>query len=150
MTSQTASSPVKTPLHLWIVGGVSLLWNSFGAVDYLRTQLQVEAYRFQFSQEQLAYFYGFPGWANAFWALGVWGSVIGSLGLLVRKAWATWAFAVSIFGLVGTSLCTMVFTDGIAVMGGIGTLIFSVVIWIITIALFFYARRMSARGVLRG
>lgn len=49
MTSQTASSPVKTPLHLWIVGGVSLLWNSFGAADYLRTQLQVEAYMSQFS-----------------------------------------------------------------------------------------------------
>jgi hypothetical protein len=76
--------------------------------------------------------------------------VIGSLGLLVRKAWATWAFAVSIFGLVGTSLYTMVLTDGIAVMGGIGTLVFSVVIWIITTALFFYARRMSARDVLRG
>lgn len=85
MNLQTASSPVNTPTHLWIIGGVSLLWNSFGAVDYLMTQLQVEAYMSQFSQEQLAYFYGFPGWANATWALGVWGSVIGSIGLLVRR-----------------------------------------------------------------
>lgn len=149
MTSPTASSQVKVPLHLWIVGGVSLLWNSFGAVDYLMTQLQVEAYMSQFSQEQLAYFYGFPAWANAAWALGVWGSVAGSIGLLVRKTWATWAFGISILGLMGTSIYTMALTDGIAVMGGMSALIFSVVIWIITIGLFFYSRSMSSRGVLR-
>jgi len=112
MTSQTASRPVKTPLHLRIVGGVSLFWNSFGAADHLMTRWQIEAYMSQFSQEQLAYFYGFPAWANAFWALGVWGSVIGSLGLVVRKTWGSWAFAVSILGLVGTSLHTMVLTEG--------------------------------------
>ena len=38
---------------------------------------------------------------------------------------------------------------GIEMMGGIGTVIFSVVIWVITIGLFFYARWMTQRGVLR-
>ena len=44
----------KAPVHLWIVGGLSLLWNAFGAFDYLMTQLQVEAYMSQFTEEQLA------------------------------------------------------------------------------------------------
>jgi type IV secretory pathway VirB6-like protein len=120
-----------------------------GAADYSMTQLQVEAYMSQFSQEQLAYFYSFPAWTNAAWAVGVWGSVTGSVGLLLRKRWAQWAFAASIGGLLGTSLYTMALTDGIAVMGGIGPLLFSVVIWAFTIALFFYARAMARRGVLR-
>ena len=149
MNSPAAPSSVNVPIHLWIMGVVSLLWNCFGATDYLMTQLQIEAYMSQFSQEQLTYFYGFPAWANAAWALGVWGSVLGSVGLLLRQRWAVWAFAASILGLIGTSIYTMVLTNGHAVMGGMSAVMFSIVIWVITIGLFLYARWMSARGVLR-
>lgn len=149
MTTPTKPGTVETPTHLWILGGLSLLWNSFGAFDYLVTQLRVEAYMSQFSAKQLDYFYSFPAWADAAWALGVWGCVLGSVGLLLRQRWATWAFAVSIAGLAGSSIYTMALTDGTAVMGGVGALIFSAVIWFITLALFFYARSMAVRGVLR-
>lgn len=140
---------IKTPVHLWIVGGLSLVWNAFGAFDFLMTQVQSGAYMAQFTQEQLTYFYGFPAWADGAWALGVWGSVFGSIGILVRRRWATWAFGVSIVGLVGTTLYTMVLTNGTAIMGGVGSLIFSAIIWALTIALFVYARNMAAQGVLR-
>jgi len=30
----------KTPIHLWVVGILAILWNSIGAVDYLMTQTQ--------------------------------------------------------------------------------------------------------------
>lgn len=113
------------------------------------TQLQVDAYMSQFSPEQLTYFYSFPAWVGAAWALGVWGSVAGSALLLLRSRWAMWAFALSLFGLIGTSIYTIGLTDGITIMGGLGPLIFSVVVWAITIALFFYARAMHARGVLQ-
>ena len=29
---------VRTPWHLWVVGILALLWNSFGCVDYFMTQ----------------------------------------------------------------------------------------------------------------
>lgn len=82
------SLPESTPMHLWIVGVVSLLWNAFGAMDYAMTQFQVESYMSHFTAKQLDYFYGFPAWADAAWAFGVWGCVAGSVGLLLRKAWA--------------------------------------------------------------
>ncbi|NBC86437.1 MAG: hypothetical protein GVY25_09625 [Bacteroidetes bacterium] len=118
MSSQPVSATSRPPKHLWIVGGLSLVWNAFGALDYLMTQLKVQAYMSNFSAEQLTYFYGFPAWADAAWALGVWGAVIGSTGLLLKKAWAQWAFAISILGLVGTSIYTMLLTDGTRIMGG--------------------------------
>ena len=77
------------------------------------------------------------------------GSFFGSVGLLVQRSWAESAFAISILGLVGTTVYTMILTNGIEVMGGTGSLIFSAVIWVITIGLFVYARRMAARGVLK-
>ncbi|MBN8803989.1 MAG: hypothetical protein J0H81_02595, partial [Sphingopyxis terrae] len=76
---------VKTPWHLWVVGAVSLVWNAFGAMDYVMTKIQNPDYLAAFTPEQQAWFTGFPVWANAGWALGVWGSVIGSLLLLVRS-----------------------------------------------------------------
>lgn len=39
----------KVPVHLWIVGGLALLWNAVGAFDYLATQLQFEPYMSGFS-----------------------------------------------------------------------------------------------------
>jgi hypothetical protein len=141
-------STSKAPLHFWIVGAVSLLWNAVGALDYTATQLRIESYMSQFTPEQLAYFYGFQAWTVAAWALGVWGSLLGSLFLLLRKRWAVWAFGIAIAGLAITTLHNFVLTDGAAVMGS-GAAVFSAVIWAIALFLFFYARAMAKRGVLR-
>ena len=48
---------VKTPWHLWAVGIISLLWNAFGAFDYVMTKLKNPAYMAAFTPEQQAYFY---------------------------------------------------------------------------------------------
>lgn len=149
-TSTTrASTRTRTPIHLWVVGGVSLLWNAFGAFDYLMTKFQVDAYMQNYTPEQLAYFYNFPAWATAFWAIGVWCAVGGSAALLLRSRFAVYLFALSLVGLAGTTVYTNVVTDGGAVMDGIGYVIFSIIIWLVTIALLVYASAMSRRGVLK-
>ena len=140
-------SPAKTPIHLWIVGILSLLWNAGGAYDYTATQLRIESYMSQFPQEQLDYFYSFPAWAEAFWAIGVWGSLLGSVALLMRKNWAVWLFGAAILGLAGTSVFTMVLSDGMAIMGD-GAAIFTAMIWVIALFLFFYSKSLAKRGVL--
>ena len=137
----------KAPLHLWIVGVVAVLWNAIGAFDYSATQLRIEAYMSAFTPEQLEYFYGFPAWTVAAWAFGVWGALLGSIALLLRKAWAVWAFGISIVGMVLTTIHNFVLTDGAALMGP-GALAFSAVIWVIALFLFFYARAMAKRGVI--
>lgn len=137
----------KTPRHLWIVGILAVLWNAIGAFDYTATELRLESYMSQFTPEQLAYFYGFPAWAVATWAIAVWGALLGSIGLLLRRRWAVWAFGVSIAGMVLTAVYSFALSDGLALMGQ-GAVMFTAVIWIIAFALFFYARAMARRGVL--
>ena len=143
MNGQTA----KAPLHLWIVGVLAVLWNAIGAFDYTATQLRIEEYMSAFTPEQLAYFYGFPAWTVAAWAFGVWGALLGSIALLLRKAWAVWAFGISIAGMALTTIHNFVLTDCAALMGP-GALAFSAVIWVVALFLFFYARAMAKRGVL--
>ncbi len=138
---------IKTPVHLWIIGVVALLWNMMGAVDYLATQLEIEAYMSQYSEEQLAYFYAFPKWVVACWAFAVWGAFVGSIGLLMRKKWSVWAFAVAIAGMCVTTIYNFGMTNGAAIMGTVGVA-FSAIIWVISIFLLWYAWSQAKRGVL--
>jgi hypothetical protein len=137
----------KKPVHLWIVGLLSLLWNAMGAFDYLATHLRLDFYMSQFSQEQLAYYYGFPAWAVAGWAFGVWGAFAGSIGLLLRKKWAVWAFGISLAGMVVSSIYNLVLSDGVRIMGS-GAMVFTAIIWAVAIFLFLYARTQAKEGVL--
>jgi hypothetical protein len=139
---------VKTPFHLWIVGILAVLWNAMGAFDYSATQFRLEFYMSQFTQQQLEYFYAFPPWMDAAWAIAVWSSLLGSLCLLLRKSWAASLFGLAILGLATSSVYNFILSDGLKAMGSEGTT-FTVVIWVIAILLYFYASAMSKRQVLR-
>jgi hypothetical protein len=146
-TQATVGTAGKTPEHLWIVAMLSCLWNLMGAFDYLATQLKLESYMGQFTEAQLAYFYGIPSWAVAGWAFAVWAALAGSIGLLLRKKWAIWAFAVSIAGMAVSTLYNFALSNGAEIMGT-GGVIFSVIIWAVAIFLLLYSRAMANRGVL--
>ena len=154
MTTINGARP-RTPWHLWVVGGVSLLWNAIGANDYLQSQLRNRTYLESMTgtyditaDEMIAYIDGFPAWAQASWAFGVWGSVSGSLLLLFRSRFALWAFLISGVGAVVTSLYQFSGAMPEALQGS-GQLIFAAIIWAITLGLIYYSLRMRKAGVLR-
>jgi hypothetical protein len=137
----------KAPFHLWIVAILAILWNAVGCFDYTATELKLDFYMSQFSQEQLDYFYAFPAWTVAAWAIAVWGSLLGSFGLLLRKAWAPTLFGLAIIGMAVTAVYNFVLSNGLAIMGE-GGAAFTAVIWVIELFLFFYSRAMAKRKVL--
>ena len=124
---ERTAAPARRPVHLWVVGIASLLWNAFGAFDYLATELKLDFYVSQFTEAQRDYFYSFPSWLVAAWALGVWGAHAGSIGLLLARGWAVWAFAVSLLGLAVSTVYNFGMSDGADIMGsaGVGMTVFS-------------------------
>ena len=96
----------KTPWHLWLVGLLTLVWNGFGANDYTQSQLRNMDYlgSMGYPPEGIAYLEQFPAWAEAGWALGVWGALLGSVLLLFRSRFAIWAYVVSIIGIALTTI----------------------------------------------
>lgn len=149
VTSNATAAAPAAPWHLWAVGIVSLLWNAFGAYDYLMTQTRNEAYMGQFTETQLDYFYSFPTWMEAFWALGVWGAVAGSLLLLLRKRWALHAFIVSAIGLAGSTFYSYGVGNLPEELSGAGYTAFTAVIIAVTLFLIWYSWSMTKKGVLR-
>lgn len=149
MSESTAAGRAPAPWHLWVIGVIAVLWNSMGAFDYFMTQTHNAAHLASYSQVQLDYFFGLPAWVVACWAIGVWGGLLGSVLLLLRKGVAEWVFLASLVGAVLTPIYNFALSNGMEIMGGgAGTLIFPVVIVVVAVALYLYARAMRRRGVL--
>jgi hypothetical protein len=138
----------KATWHYWVISIVSLLWNAMGAVDYTMTQTQNKEYLSQMTPEQMEYITNFPAWSEAFWALGVWGSLLGSVLLLLRKKWAVGAFAVSLLGLLGTTIYQFGVADMPDSIKTSGNVAFTATIWIVVLFLFWYSRKKRDEGVL--
>lgn len=142
------TAQVRTPVHLWVVGVLAFLWNCFGCYDYLMTNLKNQAYLAQFTADQIAYMDNLPRWLTAFWALGVWGGLIGSILLLIRNRYAVWAFGASFVGAVVGLGYQLVITTMPASMkqGMMGVMPY--VIILITAFLFWYAWNAEKKGLL--
>ena len=138
----------SAPWHLWWIGTLAVLWNAIGCLDYLASQFQVESYLAQFTPEQREFFRGFPAWVVASWALAVWGSLAGSLGLLLRRSWALYAFLLAAAGMAITSVHNFLIMDGAGIMGP-GGVAFSALIWVVAVVLIVYCARMKRRNILR-
>ena len=141
-----SDTALATPRHIWIVGILSLLWNSMGAMDYTVTRLKL----IELPDAQLDYINAFPVWASAGWALGVWGAFAGSILLLMRSQYAVAAFGLSLAGMLVSLLWRFVLSgvDEAAILGG-SPYPLAAIIFIVAVALFLYARKQKASGVLR-
>ena len=136
------------PWHLWLVGILGFLWSLMGVVSFMLAEMNVEAVMSRYPQEQRDYFTSFPLWAVAFWAIGVFGGVIGCVLLLLRKRLAFPVLLASLIGAIVSNLGGLFLLGGMKVMRETGGLGFTAVPIVLGVLLASYARAMSKRGVL--
>ena len=141
----TFNKKAKTPWHLWVVGFVSLLWNSVGGFSYTMTHLGMLE-RLGMGAEEIAYFASAPAWSNFFWALGVWGAILGSILILLRSRFAVHSFVVAIIGLAGSNTWQYGMSD---IPASLASPPLTITIWVTTLLTLYYAWQMSKKGVLR-
>ncbi|WFL77955.1 hypothetical protein P7228_02495 [Altererythrobacter arenosus] len=133
---------VQVPWHLWAVAIVGTLWNGFGSYIYTMAMIRDPATLATAPPEMVAALEAAPAWSNGAWALGVWGGLAGSLLLLVRSKWAVTALAVSLAGLVGSTIYEFAWDVPVDRVQQLS-------IWGIALFLLWYAWTMRKRGVLR-
>lgn len=149
----------KTPAPVWftLVAILALLWNLLGCANYLwMTWLMPsmitpevmsalpEAERAAM-EVQLAIQAATPAWATSAFAVAVFGGLLGSLFLLLKKNLAIILFTVSLAGLLVQTYYSYVMADAYAVLGNTA-LILSAVILLIAVFLLWVANRAKAQG----
>jgi hypothetical protein len=147
MTTTVDTPRASAPWHFWVVAVVGLLWNGFGGYDYTMSHLQGETYYRQMgmTDPQIAVMAAYPSWMHAVWAIGVWGSVVGAILLILRMRWAFHAFALSALGAIGALIYDLVTPEAKAAMSPL----FPAIIVVVCLFFAWYAQTMTKRGVLR-
>ena len=139
------------PISFWVVAGLSLLWNLFGAYDYLMTRSRNEVYLSAMGDPKtvLAWIDGFPLWVQLCWGMGVWGAVAGSLLLLARSRFAVPAFLLSLIGAIGSLIFQATASDVPAAFDSSARLVLPLVIVAVAAFLWQFSRLERAKGTLR-
>ena len=145
---------MRTPVHLWIVGILSLLWNAMGCFDYVMTRMRNTDYLSSAMPNvdpnaMLAWIDGFPIYAQIGWALGVWGGLLGSVLLLMRSRYAVWAYGLSLLGAVVGLGYQIAAAPPLAGADDAMSKAMPYVIILVALGLFLYARAMEKKAVLR-
>lgn len=150
-----AAKVVAPPKSFWVIAAVSLLWNAYGGFDYTMTRMRNMEFLTQVAgsadnaRQMLAMIDAFPVWASIGWGAGVWGSVFGSILLLLRSRWAVTAFVVSIAGAVVSFAYQLTSGAMPTEMNNPAGWAFTAVIVGAVVFFWWFAKRAAARGILR-
>ncbi len=87
----------KTGISFWIIGGLGLIWNLAGSLNFM---MQMKADNLASMPEPFhTIVANRPGWATAAFGLGVIGGAIGCILLLLKRKEAIYVFIASLAGL---------------------------------------------------
>lgn len=148
------TAQVRTPVHLWIVGILSLLWSCFGAYDYTMTRMRNTDYIASAMpgvdpNTALAWVDSMPLYAQIGWGLGVWLALLGAVLLLIRNRWAVWSYGLSMVGAILSLGYQIALAPPLPGAEGAMYTVMPYVIIAVSIFLFWYAWTAEKKGLIR-
>jgi len=129
------------PGYFWAIAVVGFLWNCIGIYFYMMAKLDPQATLAGAPPAMQEYVQNMPLWAHIGWSLGIWGSFVGSVLMLLRRREAVAAFLVSLLGAIGSF--------GAQAQAGVLTPAEPIMILAIIAFLLWFGRRSRERGLLR-
>ena len=124
---------------------VALVWNLMGVAAFISDLMITPESLAALSEAERAMYENQPIWAKIAFALAVFGGAIGSLGLVLKKKWATPILIISLIGILVQMFYAFVVADALAVRGN-SALVMSTLVVVIGIVLVWLARKADARG----
>lgn len=135
----------QTPKWYMPVTVLALLWNLIGCAAYLSDVMMTPEAVAQLPADQQALYAARPTWAVAAYAIAVWGGALGSLGLVLKKRWASPLLMASVAGLVVQDLALFVLSPAASSVSPVAYVLQGLV-FLIALALVRLAGTASARG----
>ena len=136
------------PATFWIVAILGLLWNLYGlAMFWINLTITPEAIA-ALPEVERQVTLAMPRWILLPFGLATGAGVLGMLGLLLRRRWSAPVLLVSLLALAVQFAAVYLTTPVWALSGVVGAL-FPVVLCLVALALWLYARHAAVRGWLR-
>lgn len=115
---ETASSDQKSPaVWFWVISIIALLWYLMDMSAFFMRVFMTDDVIKAMPENQQHLYLNMPLWVNIVFAGEVFGGALGSVGLLLRKKWASPLFVVSIIGVLGQTFYIYFLSDAISTMG---------------------------------
>jgi hypothetical protein len=138
----------KVPAWFWIVSIVALIWNLMGVMAYLGQALMSDEMKMSMPEAEMQLLEATPAWATAAFAIAVWGGLLGSLFLLLRKRQALAILVISFIGIIVQMLYNFFISNAMEVYGPGGATM-PIMVLLIGIGLILFAKKGKREGWLR-
>ena len=135
----------KLPTWFWVVSGIALVWNLLGLLAYTGHMMQGPEEFAKMPEAERLLYESIPAWATGAFTLAVFGGVIGSIGLIMRKAWSGIAFIASLAGVVLQQIHSFFLSNTFEVIGQ-EQMVGPIVVLIGAIALVWFSNMVKSKG----
>jgi hypothetical protein len=136
----TTAAVSKPPTWYWVVSGLAVLWMLFGVMAWVMDLMTDEASLAELSEAQRQLYAARPQWLFVVYGVAIFSGLAGALGLLLRKSWASMLFGVSLAAVVVQFGYTFLGMHAVQVLGAAAAIPFPLVIFLIGVALLWFAR----------
>lgn len=143
------ANDAKPPVWYWVIAGVALVWMLFGVMAWVSDLMMDEAALAQMSEAQRQLYEARPQWIFVLYAVAIFTGFAGAIALLLRKAWAVPAFAVSLIAVVVQFGYVFFGLRAIERLGAAQVLPFPLLIFAIGAFLLWFSMRARGKGWLR-
>ena len=144
-----AYSP-KAPWWYWAVAILATVWMLFGVLAWVMDLRMTPDQLALLPDPQQQLYAQRPQWLFAVYAVAVFSGLVGAIGLLLRKRWATTWFLVSLVAVVVQFGYTLFVMDAIGLLGPAMALPFPIVIFAFAVFLLWFARYARRHGWIPG
>ncbi|MBV1922925.1 MAG: hypothetical protein KUG68_02735 [Flavobacteriaceae bacterium] len=135
----------KPKVAFWIIAIIALIWNAMGVMAYIGQAYMTDDAKALLPEAQRELYENVPAWATAAFAIAVFGGLLGSLALIIKKKWAIPLFLLSLLGVLVQMVYNFFLSNNMDVYGP-GGYIMPIMVIIIAIFLYMYSKKAKTNG----
>lgn len=136
----------KVPTTFWVIAAIAILWNIMGVFAFATDIMMSPETLATLSPEQQELYASNPAWMKIVYGIATITGLLGAIGLIMRKSWASKLFLVSLIAVILQMGYTIFATNAREVLGNNQALMFPIIVILIAAFLWFYARKGERRG----
>lgn len=135
----------KPHITFWIISVIALIWNLMGIAAFIGDMSVTPESLTEMAPEIKSFYENNPLWNKIAYGLAVIAGTLGSLSLLLRRAWAIPLFILSLLSVLINNVYTFILSGATEYMTGTQASI-PIMVTIIAVFLWYYSKKCFKRN----